>query len=818
MKKLILLICILTFGSFLSLSAQEMARLNGNVVDADNKGVEDVVVYFGDYDALVTTDENGAFEVSLPVPKQYKMVLSSINIDAVELEFYLRKDSTIQVVVNRLENVIDEITVTDEADAFGIRQLRAIEDGGLYEGKKTEVINLEKMVANKAANNARQTFAKVPSLNIWESDQAGLQLDIGGRGLSPKRTSNFNTRQNGYDMSADALGYPESYYSPPMQAVKQIELVKGAGALQYGSQFGGMINFKLKEGDVNKPVVLELNNTYGSDNFFNSFTSLHGQVKKLNYYNYFQYKRGDGWRDNSEFHQYGAYSSLNLQASEKFKIGVDYTFMYYLSRQPGGHTDASFAIDPKASNRERNWFKVNWNLVALKFEYEINPKWKMYSRTFGLVAQRTSLGLLETPNLPDPLSNRDLIDGRFRNFGNENRFVFSYDTKKGLRNNLLIGTRVYRGFTNFSQQFGTDSSDANFAVVDTAFLKRRKSDYDFPNLNVAIFAEKIFRLSEKVSLIPGFRYEYILTKSDGTYSNNIKLNSFGDFREEIITDTTANQHRHLFLYGLGLSAKLHPKYEIYANATANYRAINFTDVQIQTNLQVVDPDIQDEKGYSFDVGFRRRSFNPFFIEASLFYLYYSERIGEVRIDDIKFRTNIGTAHIFGLELFAELDFLAAFNKESHHKLTAFVNGSISRGVYGKVNESSSDAVSKSNRVEELPIYNIKSGVTYGYKDFTLSLQGTFVGNQYSDAANSEFSVLGVHGVLPAYNVFDLSAKYKFNERIALGASMNNVFNSSYFTRRAAAYPGPGIIPALGRTWNVTLNVKMSKKDEKELIE
>jgi hypothetical protein len=68
------------------------------------------------------------------------------------------------------------------------------------------------LTANKATNNARQIFAQVVGQPSTSSD-GGLQLSIGGRGLDPNRTSNFNTRQNGYDISADVLGYPESYYA-----------------------------------------------------------------------------------------------------------------------------------------------------------------------------------------------------------------------------------------------------------------------------------------------------------------------------------------------------------------------------------------------------------------------------------------------------------------------------------------------------------------------------------------------------------------------------------------------------------------------------
>ena len=75
-------------------------------------------------------------------------------------------------------------------------------------------------MANLASNNSRQIYNKVAGLNIYQNDDAVLQLNIGGRGLDPNRTSNFNTRQNSYYISADALGYPESYYTPPAEALK----------------------------------------------------------------------------------------------------------------------------------------------------------------------------------------------------------------------------------------------------------------------------------------------------------------------------------------------------------------------------------------------------------------------------------------------------------------------------------------------------------------------------------------------------------------------------------------------------------------------
>lgn len=789
------------------LCAQETAQLKGIVKNFEGEVLQDVVVSTLQKEKFTITNQNGTFFFELPINKSYIISVQSLNITPLEKSIFLRKDTFIEIKVKSKIINLSEVIVQSEEDPFGVRRLRSIEEGGLYEGKKTEVINIEKLVANKASNNARQAFSKIPSLNIWESDNAGLQLDIGGRGLSPRRTSNFNTRQNGYDISADALGYPESYYTPPLQAVQQIEVVRGAGALQYGSQFGGLVNFKMKKGSTEKAFNFESQNTYGANQFFNSFNSFHGQKKKLNYYSYLQYKRGDGWRENSAFEQYGAFVGLNYEASKKVKLDFDFTHMNYLSQQAGGLTDEGFEEDPRSSNRERNWFRVNWNLAKLSAEIKLSEKSKLYTRTFGLLASRTSLGLLETPDIEDPLSNRDLIDGQFRNIGNETRFVYQYKGLNELTNTLLLGTRLYRGFTNFSQYFGTAGNDANFTRIDTSFLDRRSSDFDFPNFNAALFVEKIIRFTESFSLIPGARYEYIDAQSEGFFTNTVRINGFGDFITETIRDSTTNQ-RNILLYGLGLSKKIKERYELYANATANYRAINFTDVQIQTNTQFVDPNIQDESGFSFDLGIRRLNFSPFFVEAGVFYLLYDNRIGEIIDDGLRVRTNVGSAQIYGLELFLEVDILAALKQKSEHKASFFINGSLNKGEYTSINDRALVGVRTGNQLEDLPEYNIKTGVSYGYHGFSTSIQATFVGDQFSDAANTVDPFQGVFGVIPAYSVIDFSAKYLLSEHFSLSTSVNNVLDNFYFTRRATAYPGPGIIPALGRIWSITLSVKV----------
>ncbi len=95
-----------------------------------------------------------------------------------------------------------------------------------------------------------------------------------------------------------------------------------------------------------------------------------------------------------------------------------------MAQQPGGLTDAMFRENPRQTNRERNWFSVNWNMAALHFDHQFNAKDEFNLRLFGFSAYRYSLGF--RPNRVatiDDNSERDLIKGNFTNWGAEARYL-----------------------------------------------------------------------------------------------------------------------------------------------------------------------------------------------------------------------------------------------------------------------------------------------------------------------------------------------------------------------------------------------------------
>ncbi|MES2590639.1 MAG: TonB-dependent receptor [Bacteroidota bacterium] len=701
---------------------------------------------------------------------------------------------------------LDEITVeADKDNAFGITRLKQVEGTAIYAGKKNDVILLNDASANLATNNARQIYNKVAGLNIWESDGAGIQLGIGGRGLNPNRVSNFNTRQNGYDISADALGYPESYYTPPTEALERIEVVRGAASLQYGTQFGGFINFKFKQAPFNKPFQVEAKQTLASFGFYNAFTSFSGTKNKFSYYTFYQYKKGDGWRPNSAFEVHTAHTSLNYQLSEKLKITAEYTFMDYIAQQAGGLTDNQFKKDPRQSFRSRNWFKVNWNLAALNLNYEISETSRINFRAFGLYAQRDALGFLGLINRIDPMTERDFLQDKFRNIGAELRYIYQYNLFKSV-STLLVGGRYYKGTTFRKQGLGSNGSDADFNYLHPDDLEH--SDYKFPSENSSLFTENVFRISPKFNITPGVRFEHITTKSDGYYNEQ-----YTDLAGNILYKTKVQDNRqnarNFILMGLGIGFKVSSKIELYSNFSQNYRSINFNDMRIVNPNSRVDNNLKDEKGYSTDLGIRGNVKNYLNFDVSLFYLKYNDRIGSVLLVDsfsyqpYRYRTNISDSRNVGLEAFAEVDVLKLFTGPKP-KIGISIFGNLSLIDARYIN--SKQKAYENKEVEYVPKTILRSGITLSYKSLKLTYQYAKTSQQYTDATNSEYAANAVTGIIPAYYVMDIALSYTY-KKISVATGTNNLTNNMYFSRRADGYPGPGIIPSDGRSYYLTLGIK-----------
>ena len=793
---ILLFVSICVFGQY---------KYSGIVVDTDNNPIKSVQIYDQNGGLLAQTNASGNFIFSSK-KEEVSLVFFLENFKIKYVVFTSDNLENIQIVLSPFLEELSEIKITSRRKkVFELKRLNDVVGTAIYAGKKTEVILVNQSTANLASNNARQIFNQIAGLNIFQNDDAGLQLNVGGRGLNPNRTANFNTRQNGYDISADVLGYPESYYTPAAEGLQEIQVIRGAASLQYGTQFGGLVNFITKKPNQQKEVEVITRNTIGNFGLYTNFTSASGTINKVSYYGYFNYKQGDGFRPNSSFKSNNAFLHVDYSSNDKNSFSFEITYLDYLAQQAGGLTDQMFLENPYQSNRKRNWFQVNWLLYNLKWVHSISEKTNFSLNIFGLDASRDALGFrTNRVNQIDPDSERDLIKGTFKNIGFESRFLTSYSffNKKST---FLIGSKFYDAVNTNLQGPGSIGSDANFTMrLDDYPNYPRQSDSKFPNLNVSLFGENIIYVNDKLSITPGFRFEYINTQRDEIIKD-IVTDAAGNIINENLRDEEQTNKRNFILLGVGASYKFNNSLEYYANITQNYRSVTFSDISTANPAFEISPDITDEKGFSIDAGLRGNYKNYLSYDANIFGLFYNDRINiYTRADGKAERDNIGDARILGIESLIDFNIKKFLTNSSEYVFNYFINTSF---ISSKYTKSQKNGI-VNNEVEFIPNMNIKTGIRFGYKNFLSSIQYSYLSSQFSDATNAKGgSISGVTGEIPAYDILDISASYKY-KFLKLETGINNVLDKKYFTRRATGYPGPGIIPSSPRNYYVGLELKL----------
>lgn len=716
---------------------------------------------------------------------------------------------------------LNEVEITSYKNLNGSGYRDDIQDGIIYAGKKNEILQLQQIDANKITNNARQIFAKVPGVFVWENESSGTQVNVATRGLSPNRSWEFNVRQNGYDITPDVFGYPEAYYNPPMEAVKNIEIIRGGAALQYGPQFGGMMNYILHKGNPDKKIEVESQNSTGNNGMIGTFNAIGGTVKKLNYYAYYNFKHGNGWRENNTFNVHNAHTSLHYAINNKFTIGAEYTFSRYINQQPGGLTDSLFQANPKQSIRERNWFNINWHIASLNFEGKLTNQLKLYWKNSAVIGQRNSIGINKAITIKDTIqlsngkyANRQIDRDHYNTFNSEARFLYNYSMLQQ-EQALSAGIRVSYAQT-LRQQLGKgdDGRGYNLNLQQDSFPR----ELTFSTTNVALFAEHLFQFTKNFSVTPGIRYEFIQNTINGRINNNAS--------GPVMVDPGKKQY-HVVLAGIGLQYVVAGTTNFYANVTQAFRPVLYSDLTPSATTDVIDNNLKAASGINVDFGYRGTYKDFISFDVAGYYLLYKNRIGNllryVNDDPAQtayiFKTNLGNTRSVGFEGLIDIDVVKAFTAERKFGTLSifsslgftdarYLSYTIYKSTGTAPNVEIQEINLKNKKVENAPLHNHKVGLTYKIKGFSTTFLVSHTGSIFTDAENTVLpNAAATVGKLNAYTLLDWSFSYFFKDHYNIKGGINNLTNQKYATRRAGGYPGPGILPADGLTWFVSFGIK-----------
>ncbi len=800
MKNTFLFILYISFSAVYA----QTGTIKGSVTDVSGNPIVHAHIYLEKHKHVVASDVSGAYLITNVPVGTHEIHFSAVGFKSKTEIIDVKSGETSEVNFlgeEKLE-VLNEVEVQGIKSITGMGYLDETHDGVIFSGKKTEVLLLDSLDANTAQNNPRQVLGRVPGANYSETEQSGFPANgIGFRGLTPTQSIETNTRQNGYNITADLYGYPESYYLPPLEAVERIEVTRGASSLQFGPQFGGVINYVIKKGSAKKPFEFTTQQTAGSFGFLSTFNSIGGQIGKFNYYSFVQAQTIQGWRPNSDVQKFSGFAHVDYQASKKIKVGLEYSVLRNRIHMAGGLSDSLLAYGMNKSYRARNWLKSPWNILTATFDWKISSSTSLsvkssYNNSARELVWRNEDGGPNAPDAIDPVTNdyvnREVEHEDFKSWTNEVRLLSHYDFGS-TSNTLAAGVRYFSGkMKRQGGGEGTTGSDFDLTLVNPVY----EYDLNFTTTNIAPFIENTFRFNERLSITPGARFEYINSTIKG-------YNPTEDGTAVVYSDRSKN--RYIFLTGFGAQFCVTSSTNIYANWSQAYRPLDYSSLTPFGTTVTIDPNMKDSNGSNADVGFRGSVQNFLNFDISGFYLQYNDRVGLTLRDDGSgnlnpYRTNVANSIHKGIESYIEFNPVKAFSDGKKWSLSFFNSLALidARYVSGEY---------KDKYVEYAPTSINRFGLNIVVNKFSTTFLISSTAKSYGDASNTVTpSDDAVAGLIPAYTVMDWSGTLHIkNYNLKFG--VNNLADARYFTLRTGEYPGPGIIPSIGRSLYVGFGVK-----------
>ncbi|MDX2279112.1 MAG: TonB-dependent receptor [Saprospiraceae bacterium] len=686
------------------------------------------------------------------------------------------------------------------AQKSNIERLPDMKDGYLWSGKKNEVINVQGLDANLTERIPRQIFAKVPGVFVYDMDGSGNQINISTRGLDPHRGWEFNIRANGVITNSDMYGYPASHFSLPMEAIERIELVRGTGALQYGAQFGGMLNYVMRKPDSTRTFGLETVNAVGSYGVLSTYNAISGKVGKFSYYAYYNRRNSGGYRENndSKFDAQGLV--LNYAVNPNLNLNLTLGRSYYQIHIAGMLNDSMFRENPRQASRSRNYYSPEIYVPSFTADWKLSPHTQIKWTISGVFGTRNSVMFdrpVTTVDKIDPVTlqyaNRQVDIDNFNSKTTELRLLHQYPLLNQ-QSSLSAGVQYINNDLNRRQQGkGTTGSDYDLSLVTPGFGR----DMHLKTQNIAFFAENKFQLNQNWAVTPGIRVESGASKLTGkiNYYNSDSL------------QTTIN-HRYPLL-GINTTYQLGATQNLYAGWSQAYRPVIFKDIIPGSVYEYTDKNLKDAFGYNLELGYRG-AFGNLRWDLGLFELRYNNRLGSIAMEEngvvTILRTNIGDSRTRGIEAFAEYTWYIGENL----RLNLFNSTAYFNAVYvnGQIRSGNENKPLTGKKLEGVPDWIIRNGLNVRYKKLSGSLLYNYTSENFADPLNTvKPSASGSIGLVPSYSIVDLNFTYVASARLTVRFNISNLLDRQYYTKRPTFYPGPGIWPSDGRSVNVSVGMR-----------
>ncbi|ABI58064.1 TonB-dependent receptor family protein [Alkalilimnicola ehrlichii MLHE-1] len=273
-------------------------------------------------------------------------------------------------------------------------------------------------------------FDFVAGVRTIDDDALGLRSGIGVRGAPPRRSRKTLLLEDGSPISASNYLDPSAHYTPPMQRLERVEVLKGAGQLIHGPLNNhGIVNFRNKQATPTPETTVEL--AGGNQGTFKRHLMHRRTVDDVGVVLAYTGANSDGVFDTEEHQFDDFYASFDWDVNARHDLRT--SILHFRERSDGydesNLSPEDFAIDPRGKRRlgegrKDNNISVNYWKWDLTHAFQASDRLSFSSKVFYSDLDRPRF---RSRNPDDPRAERVMEgrDRRYEVFGGESRAAFT---------------------------------------------------------------------------------------------------------------------------------------------------------------------------------------------------------------------------------------------------------------------------------------------------------------------------------------------------------------------------------------------------------
>jgi Fe(3+) dicitrate transport protein len=641
-----------------------------------------------------------------------------------------------------------------------------------------------------SAVSGNEVIRKVAGLHVVDEEGVGLRVNIGIRGLDPDRSRTVLMLEDGVPVALAPYGEPEMYYTPSIDRMSGLEILKGSGSILYGPQtFGGVINYQT----ANPPATPSFNALVrgGQGGFFTGRFSYGTTAGNTGFVASYLRKQGN----NVGLIDYGIHdinAKIKMVFGSRSVVGVKLGLYdeasnatYVGLTQPmydsGLYDFAQLAPDDNLAIRRYSgsvnhhyFFTDNLQLKTTAFAYTTTRDWSRQDFTYSPSQNATYVRTVGDTGIPggaiyflDRTGNRNRT---FEVYGFEPRLSANFDAGN-IRNELDAGLR-YLFERAIEQRIDGNTSRPTSGTLREDEIRTGRA--------FSAYVQNRVYLTDRVTITPGVRLENFQYERDILRLNNANV------------AVVSNDHLTEIIPGAGFNMAFSSGSSLFAGV---HRGFGPPRVKDAISNGGESEQLDAELSWNYEAGARFATPIGLNAEITLYYMDFSNQIIPVSESSGGLGQPGASGLINGGETAhrgVELTISGNLGEMTSTKLglNFSMSATVSDATFSNdrfVAKNGGTVNIRGNTLPYAPGIMLNSTVEWiDERKFSIGISGTYVGRQYGDVLNTiEGSLDGRNGEIPTWHTFDIntSVPILFAKGLRFNASVKNIFDSRHIVNR-----------------------------------